>query len=99
MNYTTNSVSCHPESKIKPPGTPRGLSYEFSATGVTATTIAATTHTAAIAAAAPNDDQQNDDPTAVITTKTGIAHIGTSYELLTAETVTPHTMHNTKSGS
>ena len=99
MNYTTNSVSCHPESKIKPPGTPRGLSYEFSATGVVATAIAATTHTATIAATAPNDNQQNDDPTAVIAAKTGIAHIGTSHELLTAETVTPHTMHNTKSGS
>ena len=85
--------------KSNPRVSTRGLSYEFSATGVTDTAIAATTHTAAIAAAAPNDDQQNDDPTAVIATKTGIAHIGTSYELLTAEAATPHTMHNTKSGS
>ena len=99
MNYTTDPAACHPESKNKPPGSPRGLSYEFSATGVIAATIAATTHTATIAAAAPNDNQENDDPTAVIAAKTGITHIGTSYELLTAEAVTPHTMRNIKSGS
>ena len=103
VNYTTNHRSCHPVSKLKTPGyKTRGLSYEFSAAGVTATAIAVVitaTTSVAIAAATPNDNQQNDDPTAVIAAKTRIAHIGTSYELLTAEAVTPHTMRNTKSGS
>ena len=85
--------------KSNPRVSTRGLSYEFSATGVTATAVAVTAHTATVATAAPNDDQQNDDPTAVIAAKTGIAHIETSNELLTAETVTPHTMRNVKSGS
>ena len=84
--------------KSNPRASTRGLSYEFSATGITAATVAAAANIA-IAAAAPDDDQKNDNPTAVIATKTGIAHIGTSYELLTAEAATPHTMHNIKSGS
>ena len=62
--------------KSNPRVSTRGLSYEFSATGVTATAIAATTHTAAIAAAAPNDDQQDDDPAAIAAAKTVIAHMG-----------------------
>ena len=61
--------------------------------------IAAVIGSVVAVAAAAEQNQQNDDPTAVIAAKTGIAHIGTSHELLTAETVTPHTMHNTKSGS
>ena len=84
--------------KSNPRVSTRGLSYEFSATGVTAAT-GATAANIAIATAAPDDNQKNDNPTAVIATKTGIAHIGTSYELLTAEAATPHTMHNIKSGS
>ena len=66
------------------------FSYESSAAGigiaaavVVAATAAAAAAPAAVAAAAPNDDQQNDDPAAVAAAKAVIAHMGTSYEVLT----------------
>ena len=59
----------------------RGVSYEQSA--VIAAAVVAAAAPAVIAAAAENDDEQNDDPAAVASTKAVIAHIGTSYELLT----------------
>ena len=53
---------------------------------VAATVAAAATARVAhavVAAAAPDDDQQDDDPAAVAAAKAVIAHMGTSYEVLT----------------
>ena len=67
----------------------RSFSYEGLAAGiVVAATVAAATATviaaaAVVAAAAPDDDQQDDDPAAVAAAKAVIAHMGTSYEVLT----------------
>lgn len=47
---------------------------------------------AAVAAAAPDDDQQNDDPAAIAAAKVVIAHIWTSYEMLTGTPVSIHSM-------
>lgn len=54
-----------------------------------ATAIAAP---AAVTAAAPDDDQQNDDPAAIAAAKVVIAHIWTSYEMLTGAPVSIHSM-------
>ena len=45
-----------------------------------------------IAAAAPDDDQQNDDTAAIAAAKVVIAHIWTSYEMLTGTPVSIHSM-------
>jgi len=71
-----------------------GASFAFkSAAGiVVASAAAAVVAPAVIAAASPDDDQQDDDPAAVAATKTVIAHIGTSYEVLTTEVISTHHM-------
>ena len=66
----------------------RRTAADIATTAATVATAAATVATAAetaVAAAAPDDDQQNDDPAAVAAAKAVIAHIGTSYEMLTEE--------------